>query len=297
MTNVLVLGGVSFNTMIYLDRFPAPRPQTVYSRAFHETVGSTGAGKALNLHRLGFQVLLHGLIGEDDHGQRVRAYFDREGIPFLHELDPQGTPRHVNLMNDDGGRISIFIVPGTFEPLIDLGRIEAVIPSADYVALNIVNYCRRSIPLLKKHRKEIWCDIHDYDGENPFHQDFIDAADVLLMSSNAMPDCRPFMERVMVQGKKLVVCTHGREGATALAPGGRWFEAPSLPYPVRDTNGAGDSFFAGLLYGHTRGYDWEKALRMGAVAAGLCVSSLELASPDLSVERIEGEYRKHFPPG
>ena len=63
MTKILVLGGVSVNTMIYLDQFPQPTPQTVFSKGYHETIGSTGAGKALNLKKLGLDVTLHGLIG------------------------------------------------------------------------------------------------------------------------------------------------------------------------------------------------------------------------------------------
>lgn len=56
MPHALVIGGVSFNTMVYLDTFPQPLPQTIFSTGFHETVGSTGAGKALNLRKLGFFV-------------------------------------------------------------------------------------------------------------------------------------------------------------------------------------------------------------------------------------------------
>ena len=48
MTRALVVGGVAFNTMIQLDRFPEPRSQTVFSRGYYETIGETGAGKALN---------------------------------------------------------------------------------------------------------------------------------------------------------------------------------------------------------------------------------------------------------
>ena len=44
MKRVLVLGGVSYNTMIYVERFPQPEPQTVFSRRLHDTVGSTGTG-------------------------------------------------------------------------------------------------------------------------------------------------------------------------------------------------------------------------------------------------------------
>ena len=49
MTNILVVGGVAYNTIIRVDCFPDPRPQTVCSKTYHETLGSTGAGDAANV--------------------------------------------------------------------------------------------------------------------------------------------------------------------------------------------------------------------------------------------------------
>jgi sugar/nucleoside kinase (ribokinase family) len=296
MSKVLVIGGVSYNTMIYLDAFPPPRPQTVYSRSFYETVGSTGAGKALNLHKLGLDVTLHGLIGDDGYGNWIVAHFEREGLDFVYDLDPQGTKRHVNLMNQEGGRISIFIAYGSPEPELDLSRIDALLADSDYVALGILNYCKGLIPLIKRHGKEIWCDLHDYDGKNPYHRDFIQAADCVFMSSNSLSDYRPTMQQMVDEGKKLVVCTHGREGASALTPDGLWIETPIIPdYPLRDSNGAGDSFFSGFMYGHAQGYPLLTCLRLGTIVAGLCITSLELALPDLSPDRVERDYQKHYP--
>ncbi len=50
---------------------PATRayPANVFSQGAHETVGATGAGKAQNLQKLGMDVVLHGLIGEDAYGR------------------------------------------------------------------------------------------------------------------------------------------------------------------------------------------------------------------------------------
>jgi len=45
MQKIVVLGGVAFNTLIYVDNLPQPVPQTVFSQRFHETVGSTGPGR------------------------------------------------------------------------------------------------------------------------------------------------------------------------------------------------------------------------------------------------------------
>jgi sugar/nucleoside kinase (ribokinase family) len=301
MKNILVLGGVSFNTMIFFDEFPEPRTHTAYPKRFHEAGGSTGVGKALNLCQLGFEVVLHGVIGADEYGDKLQRLLARDHLEFIYDMDPAGTQRHVNVMNDAGGRISMILIPGTFEPEVNWSRIEPLIARSDYVALNIRNYCREAIPIIQKYGKPIWVDIHDYDGENSFHQDFIEAADVLLMSSEQMPDYRPFMRKQIEDGKQLVICTHGKEGATAACPVlaevtvSNFIEVPIIDaYKRFDTNGAGDSFFSGVLYGHAQRYDVEKCLRMGAIVSGLCITSPELAYEELSAELVEAEYQKYF---
>ena len=60
-----------------------------------------------------------------------------------------------------------------------------------------------------------------------------------------------------------------------------------------DTNGAGDDFFAGFLYGHAQGYNVEVSMRYATIAGGLCTLSEEPVFPQLSVEFIAAEYGKH----
>lgn len=297
MKRALVLGGVSYNTMIYVDSFPRPEPQTVFSKRLHDTVGSTGAGKALNLCRLGFDVTLHGVIGDDRYGAMIKEYFgEEEGLCFIYDVNPTGSERHTNLMDAEGRRISIIQVQGLLDGShLDHRKIEPLMDESDYVALGISSPYASLIPLIKRHGKEIWCDLHDYDGVNPYHDPFVEGSDYLFLSSDAMPDCRTFMERMIVEGKKLVVCTHGEKGSTALTSGGTWVDTAAIELPVMvDTNGAGDAFFAGFLYGHAQGYNVEACLRYATIAGGLCILSDELAFPLLSVEFIEAEYRKHY---
>ncbi|MCI0612106.1 PfkB family carbohydrate kinase [bacterium] len=295
MKKVFVLGGVSYNLIVYLSSFPEPRPQTIFARDFHETIGETAAGKALNLVKLGFDVTLHSLIGNDESGWKIENILQKQGIHFFHDPDPKGTERDINLMDPNGGRISIFLPTTTYEPNVDSKRIEAAISENDLIVMNISNYCRYLIPLVRKHRKEIWCDIHDYNRNNPYHQDFIEAADYIFMSSDQMPDYRSFLEELIQNGKKLAVCTHGAEGSTALTSDHQWFETPIIKdYQRIDTNGAGDAFFAGFMYAYSRGYSVKESLQMGTVVSGLCITSRELAFPDLSAELAEVEFQKHY---
>ncbi len=73
---ILVTGGLSWDSILHLGELPDPWPQTVFSRSFHESIGSTGAGKAMNLGRLGLDVTLHPLIGGDPPGDLIRARWE-----------------------------------------------------------------------------------------------------------------------------------------------------------------------------------------------------------------------------
>jgi acarbose 7IV-phosphotransferase len=295
MTKVFVLGGVSYNLIIYLNNFPEPRPQTVFANDFHETIGETAAGKALNLVKLGFDVTLHSVIGNDESGWKIENILQKQGVYFIHDLDPKGTERDLNLMDQNGGRISIFLPTTIYEPKVDTTRIEAAISENDLIVLNISNYCRYLIPLIKKHNKEIWCDIHDYNRNNPYHHDFIEAADYIFMSSDQMPDYRNFLEELIQRNKKLAVCTSGSEGSVALTSDGQWIETPIInDYQRVDTNGAGDAFFAGFLYAYNRSFGIRESLQMATVVSGLCITSRELAFPNLSPELAQAEFQKHY---
>lgn len=99
----------------------------------------------------------------------------------------------------------------------------------------------------------------------------------------------------MDKGKKLVVCTHGAEGSTALTSDGQWIDVPIMKNcPLVDSNGAGDSFFAGLMYGILKGIDIEKAMKLGSVVAGLSVQSKELFDTDLSEKNLIKTYQAYY---
>ena len=84
------------------------------------------------------------------------------------------------------------------------------------IILNIVSYTKKLIPLFKQSQKPIWTDLHDYNGKDLYHQDYIDAADYIFMSSDNLDNYRAVMEKTIRRGKKLVICTHGKGGSTAL---------------------------------------------------------------------------------
>src|SRR5262249_30723597 len=96
------------------------------------------------------------------------------------------------------------------------------------------------------------------------------------------------------EGKEMVICTHGKQGATFLDKNGNSIEQPALlHYPMKDANGAGDSFFAGFLYGWMQGVKPAVCMQMGAVCAALCIGSGTLSAENLSKEILLEEMKKN----
>ncbi len=295
MKNIFIIGGASYNSVITLAEFPKAIPQTIHNCHFNETIGNTGAGKALSLSKLGFKTMFHSLLGSDSFGRKVTSYLQEPNLNFIHDIDPKGTERHLNIMNNKGERISIFMNPSSDAPDIDYSKFEEDLKKADYTVINIANYCRYILSICKKLNKEIWTDLHDYDGKNEYHQDFIDAANYIFLSSDNLPDYKPFMIQQIENGKKLVVCTHGKGGATAYTKEGKWIETPIInSYKMINANGAGDSFFSGFLYGFSKRYNTEKCMQFGTITSGLCIESELIANNKLSKTIVEREFLKYY---
>lgn len=242
---MVVVGPVSWNTIVRVPRLPDPRPHTVFASASWATLGGTSAGKALHLADLGVGVTLATVLGSDAEAQLIRDALSHDRVRMVAEEVDGPSERHLNLMAG-ADRLSIYLsVPG--QPVGPLPHeARAAIAGADHVVLDLSTRSGDAIALVRSGGATVWTDLHDYDGESAFHRPFRDAADVVFMSDDAVGDPRALMSRMMDEGKRLVVCTLGARGALALDHDG-WHRVDAEPATVVDTNGAGDAFLAGFL--------------------------------------------------
>ena len=284
-----VIGAVSWNQVIDVPRLPQGRTETLFATGSREGIGATGSGKALNLARLGFDTRLHALVGDDPEGDRAAGELAAAGVALTRVADPAGTERHLNLMDPEGRRASVYVNGGTHDPddaMVSSADLAAFAAGADYVWVNLAHYARRVLPALAERGTPVWADVHDWDGQSEFHRDFVDAARFLFLSDEALDEPVAFGAH-LARDRELVVVTHGRRGATALLPGHDPLPIPPLEVEAVDPNGAGDAFCAGVAYGHSRGWAWPRSLAAGAAVAAGCVASPHLADPGLSPEWLE----------
>jgi acarbose 7IV-phosphotransferase len=285
MHKVLILGGSTYDLKIYLDALPAPTPQTIHKAPHSEGPGSTGTGKALPLTYLGVPNVFYTAFGNDWYGDQIGYFLKKKNIHYYKITDPAGTQRHVNIMDKTGGRISMFITQSSNQLPHDLALVRSLIDDCDIIVLNIIPYCMGLLDLVIASGKPVWTDLHDYDGHNGYHVPFIQAAQYIQFSSDNLTEYLPVMKQWIAEGKKMAVCTHGKKGATLLSDGGLHIDVKGLPdMKITDSNGAGDSFFAGLLYGYLTGKDWHTCMLYGSICGAWAITDSELAYPDLSPE-------------
>lgn len=293
--HIFIIGGTTFDHIVSLPTFPQPFPQTIHQAHLNETTGSTGAGKALCLTRLGVSNTLYSVLGNDSFGHQVIDFLKQEKVSFLYDVDPKGTERHINLMDRQGGRISIFVTQSSELIEYNFKSIHEQAEKADLLVLNILSYCKPLIPLVKKFNKPIWTDLHDYTDHNPYHEPFIEASDYIFLSSDNLPDYKKTMVDLLHRGKELIVCTHGKKGATALTKSGEWFFEPALTtFPLIDANGAGDNFFSGFLYAFLKNQTTDACLKYGTICGGYCISSSQLVNEELSDAKVSEAYGRFY---
>lgn len=272
---VAVCGPASWNHLILLDHLPDPVPHMQFARRAWHTVGGTSAGKALHLAELGVQVRLCSPLGADDAGGRVRDALATAGVT-IEAIASDRTERHVNLMTDGGGRVSLYVSVPSPPADDDLDAAAAVVAAADVAVIDL-----SELGLLLLERDEVrqtplWVDLHDFDGSSAFHQPFLRAADTVFMNDDRTDDPWELMRSCLARGPRLAVCTRGAAGAVALEADGTRHEVAAVPADVVDTNGAGDAFMAGFLGASLQGASVAESLKAAAVQARVAIESEHL---------------------
>ncbi|MDP4504275.1 PfkB family carbohydrate kinase [Nonomuraea turcica] len=276
-TDILVLGGAGVDTTVYVPELPLPYKDTYQVPPVVDRIGNTGAGVALGCHALGLDVAFADLIGDDPQGALIRHAL--RDLYCSWGPAEAGTRRSVLLVGPDGRRTSFYdakVTPGERLPRQLYADVRA-----RHVHVSIMDFCRHVYPDLDG--VPISTDLHDWDGVNTYHKDFAYRSDLVFLSAAALKDPAVVMGDVLARGRaRTVVCTLGADGCLVLTreAGLRAFPAAPLPGPVADSNGAGDAFVSGFLYGTLRGRPLEECVRLGSIAgAHACTAAGTHESP------------------
>ena len=98
-------------------------------------------------------------------------------------------------------------------------------------------------------------------------------------------DSEKLVAHFLALGIKKVFITMGRDGVVYGDSKGIWIEPVNIIPPV-NTNGAGDAFMAGILYGELEGYDMFKMVQFASACSKMTILHKNAVNPNLNKEEI-----------
>jgi sugar/nucleoside kinase (ribokinase family) len=276
--DVLVVGGAGVDTIVRVPALPVPLADTVHVPPMHRHAGHSGSGWALGLHALGVRTHLLDLVGADLEAEVLRERFATAALPFTGVEVAEGTKRSVNLVADDGTRMSLHDGRGQrlHPPLAGCHR--DLLGRSRHLHVTIDDWTRGALREAVAAGRTVSTDLNDWDGANPYHEEFGYAADLVFVSTVALGEpgaVAALVERLLTAGRaRAVVTTSGAAGSTVHSRGGEpiHMAVAPLPGPVRDHNGAGDAYGAAFVAAWLEGADWATCAHWGAVAGAHAVT-------------------------
>jgi 5-dehydro-2-deoxygluconokinase len=142
-------------------------------------------------------------------------------------------------------------------------------------------------------RAELWPDVHDYGVALRSIMNLIDVVIGTLdeVKAAVLPrwvgqalgaavtsaedigdDLVKGIAAVLASGPQALLMKRGAASTLIHLPGGEIIEAATFPVDVLNVLGAGDAFASGFLYGYLKGWDWQRAARMGNACGAIVVT-------------------------
>ncbi len=229
--------------------------------------GGSPANVAIALARLGRDVRLVTLLGDDERGAAVRAWLEASGVTVLAQPTGSGRTSSAAVTLDASGAASYVFdldwrldeVPDAPCDVLHVGSIATVLePGADTVRDTVRAHRGRALVSFDPNARPAITP----DRADPVRrvEELVTLSDVVKVSDEDLhwlhPDDDPLATaaRWASAGPALVVVTRGGDGAVAVRPDGTTLEVPGVPVVVADTVGAGDTF-SGVLVDALLGLD------------------------------------------
>jgi 5-dehydro-2-deoxygluconokinase len=265
-------------------------------RSFDAYVGGCPTNVSVGTRRLGLRSALLTAVGDDQVGDFVTAFLDRE------QVDTQFIPRKA------GHRTSAVILtiqpPDTFPltfyrdncadraltiedvaraPIGD-SRVVFITGTglshepARQATLGAAAVARNAgVPVVVDldYRPDQWEDAAVFSAQMRLllrSATLAVGTEEELAAASGSADVGEGAARLLACGLEALVLKRGARGSTVFRPGASPADAAPFPVDVLNVLGAGDAFASGFLYGYLQGWPLERAARMGNACGAIVVT-------------------------
>lgn len=285
--SLFILGSYAKALVMTTERIPLAG-ETLIGTDFRQTWGGKGSDMAVQAARLGATVAYAGVVGDDTFGHEFVALMRDEGVDIQALTLSNELPTGAGLIIKDNQARNVIVVDMGANKLFDRQKIDAL---AGQLQRSNVVLAQLEIPLdtalyglqqAKAHgnitilnpapaRDLRGLDLRAIDYLTPNETE---ARVALGLAPDDKRSNREIADMLLETGCQAVVMTLGEEGSAVFSKHGT-LEIPPCRVDVVDSNGAGDSFNAGLAVALDEGKPIEEAVHFANATAALCCTGWE----------------------
>ena len=290
-----VIGSYAKALVMTADRIPVAG-ETLLGRDYRQTFGGKGSDMAVQAARLGASVAFAGVVGDDAFGAEFASLMRDEGVDVSHLRVTDQQPTGVGFIVKDEQGTNVIVVDMGANQLFgrrDIDDARKLLAGCDVVLAQLeipLDTALYGLAVAKQGGARTIlnpapaadlrsCDLSAVDVLTPNQTE---ARLLLGLPPDDGRDDAEIAEALLAQGASAVVVTRGGEGATLFerpdAGGSGTARTTAIaPFQVAvvDSNGAGDSFNAGLAVALAEGNGLADAAIFASAVAGLCCEHWE----------------------
>lgn len=291
----MVSGLVNIETNVKVREFPIPYyPIDFNFFGIESSVGGVGYNISKALKTLGDEVDFYSFTGDDEEALRIQREFEKNEINTKNVRNTlKATPVSIALFDESGRRQIYCDLKDIQENRYELQENQSL--DADVLILCNINFNRDLLKEAKTTGKLIATDVHVLDNiEDEYNKDFMEAADILFLSDEAIP-CEPYDFITSIKEKykaEVIVMGCGKNGVIYYDRRNDQIDCMKA-YPVEDivnTIGAGDALFSSFLHFYVKGNTVKDSLAKAQIFAGLKIRSNGAAEGFVTEDEVEHRF-------
>ena len=276
--DVLGLGAVAVDDMLFLDHFPLPDSKMAIRRAERRAGGNTGTA-LVAARRMGGSAAYAGALGSDELSRFVLDGLTAEGVD-VGSLVRTGTARpfHSTILIDTRTQTrTILYNQDNVIGASDAGPPDEIIRGARTLLVDFVGVpgMVRAARVARAAGVPVIADLER--AENPLFPELLALADHLILPDHfareisGAADSPSAVRALWAPGRAAVVVTRSADGCWYMTAeeGGKVFHQPAFSVTEVDTNGCGDVFHGVYAVGLCEGMRAAPRIRFASLVAAL----------------------------
>jgi ribokinase len=298
---LLTIGDVDIDLFLRVPRLPVAG-EKVRGHLIGFRPGGVAANVAVAGRRLGLRTGVHGVVGDDIHGQLTRTSLEQEDVDLTSLVTDPVNPTFLCVVHlDDRGdkALTLAETPAIFPTRAQLdhpalGRADRV-----HIAPFDLDVAADAARSAASAGASVSVDLEPGSIGAGLEDiaDLLSNVDVSFVNHHAAQllveddDVSRCLAPLHALGSRLVLVTSGAEGVL-VSDGARVEHVPARTVTPVDTTGAGDAFCAAVLHGLTRGHDLQAAVRAGVHAGALACRDVGAQTGFPTAAELEASMRQ-----